>query len=67
MAEVNTVRCDVCGTQKKEVNHWWKGVVSPKEVTFIPAEAFFPNGGQIFDLCGYECAAKWLGQQMEKL
>lgn len=23
MAELNTFVCDVCGAQKRDVNHWW--------------------------------------------
>jgi hypothetical protein len=27
MAQIQTYECDICHTQKKEVNHWWKGFI----------------------------------------
>lgn len=76
--KIHQIVCDVCGTPKKETNHWFK-------VNAVPAARFNPDttpGASPYDtttsfvvtpskeflsgkdICGQECVAKLLSQWM---
>jgi len=70
--DVNTVKCDVCGRQKQETNHWLVAVAMPgiDGVMFVQAEnALTPRepSYKYEDICGQECAHKRLSQYLATL
>ena len=66
--KIDTWACDICKTQKKETNHWYKGWIN---------EEFSGRGICIYQwhvevsncvhLCGIECVTKWMGRELAKL
>lgn len=57
--ERRSVACDVCGAEKKEVNHWFK--VRQTEVGLIFSAPSSKTGK---DVCGQACAHKLLDRWM---
>ncbi len=62
MAKVESYRCDICGTLKKEANHWFVAVRVPYGAHIYVWDA--PCAGHdhenIAHLCGSECATKFM-------
>lgn len=66
--------CDGCGRQKEEANHWWIiGVTEGHTMGNGPVMLVTPaHPGEfdprftLFDLCGHECALKFISEQMGK-
>jgi hypothetical protein len=61
--EVNSVKCNVCGRQKQETNHWLVAITKPgfEGILFLPAEAVETPRNPDFtyeDLCGQACSLK---------
>lgn len=65
MAKVESYKCDVCGKQKGDVNHWFV-VVSATSFLAIRPWPKEPNDAMTFDgtahLCGAECVQKMVSQ-----
>lgn len=58
-----TVICDICGAEKREVNHWWVGWKSENErIIIAPSEK---GDKRCVHLCGSACVHKWVSAQME--
>lgn len=69
--EFTGIKCDVCGREKKETNHWLVCITSPPTAQAPGTEgiAFGPAGSMSDDpslkkedICGQECAQKRLSQ-----
>lgn len=65
MSTVQITKCDVCGAQKKEVNHWYKvwlfgNIFHCALVQFIRS---LDNVEK--DVCGRECASKLFSRFLE--
>ena len=64
-----TYNCDVCGAEKREVNHWWRGYEFGDGFAIAPWDS--PRE-DIFDcveelhFCGSGCGLKWASAQMAK-
>jgi hypothetical protein len=69
MPLTSTAKCDLCGAERKQCNHWFLGRISRGVrrrlaiLSYTDAEA--AQGGDI--LCGEGCLHKWLTQNLEKL
>lgn len=69
MPLTSTAKCDLCGAERKQCNHWFLGRVSRGVrkrlaiLSYTDAEAM--QGGDI--LCGEACTHKWLGQNLKEL
>ena len=71
MSKLETVVCDVCGAQKREVNRWWRVAITLRNErkahlgTFLvtPAEAGI-EGDEIVDACGQTCVGKLVQRWM---
>jgi hypothetical protein len=63
MPIIKTYKCDVCGAEKKETNHWFQLVNKP---AFRLESLVNPNRNAVI-VCGQECAHRaldqWLGSQ----
>ena len=70
--DFKTVKCDVCGCQKAETNHWLVAMTRPEWtwISITPAETTVEPGPQYTceDICGQACALKrmaaWLDSWM---
>lgn len=66
MADIHTQSCDVCGTLRKETNHWFKGIVRSDRggIFLVPwgVDTRTPDA----HLCGIECTLKWAGRELQK-
>lgn len=65
----NVTRCDVCGVEKGETNHWLVAITYPAwtGILFAPAEDALQPGdrpaeSRYEDICGEACAHKRLSQ-----
>ena len=74
--KIDTWACDICKIQKKETNHWFRGLeldsCSPDEkpvrcIQILPWEAKLPETVECSHLCGIECVMKWCGRELAKL
>jgi hypothetical protein len=68
MARKETVTCDVCGAERKEVNHWFVLAFSPEHgsVSVFPwdrATYYIKDGKHV---CGQACAHKLLDEFLSK-
>ena len=58
-------RCDVCRTEKKESNHWYRGLrIAGGYVTYTWG-ALAPDEARAEHLCGLPCAMKAMCAAME--
>lgn len=64
MSTVQVTECDVCGAQKKEVNHWYKVWICCGEFRSAPAH-LIANSDHLPDVCGRECASKLFSRFLE--
>lgn len=57
MAKREQYTCDVCGTEKKAANHWWKIRMWRDEIRMVPWErSNATSRDEIeFHLCGQAC------------
>lgn len=58
--------CDVCGVDKKQVNHWFLASPTAEGITFKPwddQEAGFND--RLKHICGVSCAATILSQTLD--
>lgn len=51
MSKIISIKCDVCGGAKKEVNHWWTGRLDGEGLTIRPVG----DVSLMFDLCSEKC------------
>jgi hypothetical protein len=64
--------CDVCGTPKRDTNHWWKGYLVPRQGSLHPAGLLIVAWDVVVEsdaamhLCGELCATKKLSEVMAK-
>ena len=63
MATENRVSCDVCGAQKRSVNHWWKIKEMASHVRVYRASETVPRPYK--DVCGQSCAHRLMDKWME--
>ena len=67
MATENRTRCDVCGIEKKQVNHWWKVWLAPdkgtRQLRLVAAGA--PSSVHAKDACGQSCIHRLVDRWME--
>jgi hypothetical protein len=68
MAKVEVYRCDECGTEKKETNHWFEiqmGEYGPgfTRTLIVTPWTEHPNG--VLHICGEQCAHKVLQKWLE--
>lgn len=61
MSTQNIVRCDFCGKQKQEVNHWFRVTVQLRTFMVNAAE----DGLAGLDACGQECVVKALSRFLD--
>jgi hypothetical protein len=68
VSELRTWKCDVCGHQKQDVNHWWLITSMPGGVILLGPWIEEGALDADFHLCGRECAQKkieeWMNAQM---
>jgi hypothetical protein len=68
-----TVKCDICGRQKQEVNHWLVAIVRSdyEGIIFQPAESCADPRNTLDyryeDICGQECAHKRLSAYLDEV
>lgn len=67
MAITQTITCNVCGKQKREVNHWWVAYES-QGVGFMlsPWNENLARNDIVQSLCGQECVIKAVSEWMQK-
>ena len=62
MSIVQSYKCDVCGTIKKEANHWFVAVAVPQGVHIYTWNA--PGAGydqeNVAHLCGMQCTTRFM-------
>lgn len=76
---IETYKCDACGAEKRDSNHWWSlyRADHEKRIVVVPLDAEFPHRpGQTiccressmvykrFHLCGEACVTKKLSEFM---
>lgn len=62
MSRIEQVKCDICGTLKKETNHWFSAWVDSNGAfrLFQNADAEF-----LADICGQQCAIAALNNYLQ--
>jgi hypothetical protein len=68
MAEVKSYKCDECGVQKMESNHWVVALPSPtpaRDVYFKAWDEKVIYFKAAIHLCGEGCATKVLSRQIQ--
>ena len=72
---IETYRCDVCGVEKREANHWWwlgwnESYQRAVLLTAAVRAQRFSEDENVkyvkFDLCGEACVTKKLSEFMER-
>jgi hypothetical protein len=65
MAKVEVYRCDECGAEKKETNHWF--LISSDGASFFaePWSDHNAEAGYSAHICGEQCAHKVLQKWLE--
>ena len=63
MATGNKTECDVCGVEKKQVNHWWKAKEMADHIRVAKAET--PLVQPYKDVCGQSCLHRLVDRWME--
>ena len=62
MAETITYKCDICGVQKQDSNHWFRAEHRPDRDMFVLAkwdsEDRVIGEFKTLHLCGLQCAVK---------
>jgi len=61
MAVISTFTC-VCGTQKKDSNHWVLARYAPPGIDFMPWDSNLARSSDVIVLCGEGCAAALLSR-----
>ena len=73
--KIDSFACDVCGKQKKEANHWFRGRELPSSAGVVIVQwdverAVIDGDSLVLDLnkdahlCGAECATQWLSKNL---
>lgn len=65
--EISSIFCDVCGSRKREVNHWFTAITraGTSGIAFGPAHAEYDaedSALTVENICGQECLHKRLSQ-----
>lgn len=55
---VETVKCDVCGRQKQETNHWYQMLIRQDEMAIYCFGKVPETREDVIDLCGSECVQR---------
>jgi hypothetical protein len=63
MAEGKSVICDICGAEKRIVNHWWKLKQMVDHIRLYKAEEQVDQPFK--DVCGQSCANRLVDRWME--
>jgi hypothetical protein len=59
------VTCDVCGTEKKETNHWYV-IHFSNDSQIVTISCFKADKDfQYFDVCGKPCAFKLISERLK--
>lgn len=72
MAVLQTYICDICGTAKREANHWFRAASIPGRFTVIlwNDDTFESlknlSASAELHLCGLQCATKAMHKAMEE-
>lgn len=73
--KVDSYKCDQCATQKREVNHWFKGYTLPNNAGLVIVQwdvtrAVIDGDSLVLDLdkaahlCGASCVTEWLSKNL---
>lgn len=73
--KIDTYACDVCNTQKKETNHWFKAKVyedvhmklRTRSIQITQWDTNYPEHSDSKHFCGIPCALKWIGKELQSL
>lgn len=69
--KVETYKCDICGKQKGEVNHWLYALLAEDEMKIRKFPLHPKNYGGIppeaIHLCGAECVQKKVNEFLSKV
>lgn len=65
MSQQVTYICDICGTQKKEANHWFRAVVDSSGCFTLWHWDAGGREAEDIHLCGMQCAGKAMAKAME--
>ena len=60
-------RCDYCGQEKGETNHWWLRTVLGTQFVLAPWSDQLADSPSIEHICSESCASKALSQWMAKV
>lgn len=67
MATMSVTRCDFCGAEKKESNHWWKLSVASGVLEMCSADlvldAYSLSAWR--DACGFQCVTQAVGRFLD--
>jgi len=66
MADLNSASCDVCGTIKREQNHWFRVWIDPSYGWLIIAPWKFDPGLKHAHCCGEQHAVQKAGELLGK-
>lgn len=61
---VASVRCDVCGAEKREANHWFAGDVRGVTELIIARLVDVEKQKHMTHLCGEKCVHEWLSTKI---
>jgi hypothetical protein len=64
--KVETYKCDVCGKQKADVNHWWLISSGGSSLLIAPWSMETVRSFE-FHLCGAECVGKKVNEFLNKV
>ncbi len=62
--QITTYTCDICGRQKGEANHWFKGE-AVGNIGFYIKKWVAESSPEDKHICGLECATKAMHKAME--
>lgn len=59
MPQINVTKCDICGTEKKDANHWFVVEYNPthRSIFVCPFDLSYnkrENDGKVYYICGFE-------------
>lgn len=76
--KVDTYKCDICGIQKQDANHWFRAFTVPGGAIILTWDAVKDDGSMpsfestpgffvvknIADICGADCVTQWLSRNL---
>jgi hypothetical protein len=72
MGIVNTVKCDLCGKMKKEVNNWWiilnkDNIIIIRPMIELDVTSSVKSIGEKTFYCGKSCLFSSLSLELDKI